>query len=80
MSRKSCHETMKGRDFEDIFLDLAHKNECLEARIVDLETKLLNLKGVIVRLTKVAGPWTCINYCHICGALGDEPCDAGLHG
>jgi len=79
MSRELLHESMKGKDWEDIVLDLACANERLEARIADLEKKLLNLKVYVARTIRGG----CLGYfppCLVCGALGDEKCDAGLHG
>lgn len=55
----------------------------LESRLADLEAKLQTAKIVVARLAKAASPWACVNHgqaCPVCGALGDEPCDAGLHG
>lgn len=72
MSRESLHESMLGKGWEEIALDLACANERLEARVADLERKLQAVKIILARLDGQG--------CSICGALGDEPCDAGLHG
>lgn len=80
MSHESLHLSMLGKDWNEILLDLAHKNECLETRIADLERKLLTAKITVARLVRIVGSSVYGKECPVCGALGDEECDVGLHG
>lgn len=79
MSHKSLHESLQRKDWKKIVLDLVCANERLEARIVDLERKLHATRVTVVQVLFGRRSGT-ERSCHICGTLGDEPCDAGLHG
>lgn len=48
--------------------------QCLESRIVDLESRLHAFKVFVARSLNKGG------MCAVCGALPEEQCDAGLHG
>lgn len=75
MSRDALHEALMGSEWQDIALNHACKIECLESQITDLEHKLLALKIFVARHINNSG-----GMCHVCGAMPDEKCDAGLHG
>jgi hypothetical protein len=56
---------------------------CLESRLAEVESRLQTAKIVIARIVEINCLDGRINHgrgCPTCGALGDESCDAGLHG
>jgi transcription elongation GreA/GreB family factor len=59
-----------------------YRIRCLESRLADLEEKLRTAKIILARMMEIDQIADKINHgrgCVVCGALGDEPCDAGIH-
>ena len=91
MSRQSITDLLYRRGIDDpathaVADEADYRIECLESRLADLEAKHLATRRALAALAGHAA-WLknelvcpCVRICPICGALGDEPCDAGLHG
>jgi len=85
MSQQSITELLYSRGIEDpaahaVADEADYRIQCLESRLRDLEEKHSATRRALRQFAESLRLGTCPRICFICGAIGDEPCDAGLHG
>lgn len=85
MSRKSISELLYQRGIDDpgvqaVADEADYMIGCLESRLTDLEAKFAASRRAFAAVAAAVERLIHTSICPVCGAIGDEPCDAGLHG
>ncbi len=82
MSRRSINDLLYDKGIDDpsvhtVADEADYRIQCLESRIEELEKKHNDIRLILCQL---ATQLHCKDVCQICGAIGKESCDSGLHG